>query len=296
MLRPWRRRWPSSRRPAPLPDGRGRSGLDGRGGGPRGGHVRLRPAHPAGPARHRMTSAGRFQLGRPARRPTTARSTRSAPARCAPATAGATCGTARGRANRRGGACSPSTTWPGCRDYSKPSGPPSPRGPWQRCENKVAADWNPGPCVNVLRSPIAGRIPSCTHASALLPPRRPRPRATQVFELGGVPLFIAVIFFVVFFLFLRPRQQRAKRRERESQLGIGDEVMSAGGIYGKIVAIDSDVVEVEVAPGVVLSFTRRAISTHCRRPGRPRLEDRRHTSPDRRPSTTPGGRGRLECP
>ncbi len=74
-------------------------------------------------------------------------------------------------------------------------------------------------------------------------------------------LFIAVIFFVVYFLFLRPRQQRAKRAQTQGkQLGIGDEVMSAGGIYGKIVAIDSDVVEVEVAPGVVLSFTRRAIS------------------------------------
>lgn len=77
-----------------------------------------------------------------------------------------------------------------------------------------------------------------------------------------VPLLvIALIFGVVYFAFIRPRSQRLRQQQtRARELAIGDEVMSAGGIYGRVVALDSDAVEVEVAPGVVLTFTRRAIS------------------------------------
>ena len=48
-------------------------------------------------------------------------------------------------------------------------------------------------------------------------------------------------------------------------MAVGDAVMSAGGIYGTVVALDADVVEVEVSPGVVLTFLRKAVSA---RPGR----------------------------
>lgn len=74
-------------------------------------------------------------------------------------------------------------------------------------------------------------------------------------------LVIVVLFVLVYFLFLRPRQQRMRQQQTASrQLAVGDEVMSAGGIYGRIVALDADAVEVEVSPGVVMTFTRRAIS------------------------------------
>jgi preprotein translocase subunit YajC len=77
-----------------------------------------------------------------------------------------------------------------------------------------------------------------------------------------VPLLvIIVIFALVYFLFLRPRQQRLRQQQTSSrQLSVGDEVMSAGGIYGRVVALDDDEVEVEVAPGVVMTFIRRAVS------------------------------------
>lgn len=74
-------------------------------------------------------------------------------------------------------------------------------------------------------------------------------------------LVIVAIFALVYFLFLRPRQQRMRQQQTAAkQLSVGDEVMSAGGIYGRIVALDADEVEVEVSPGVVMTFTRRAIS------------------------------------
>jgi len=79
-----------------------------------------------------------------------------------------------------------------------------------------------------------------------------------------LPIIIA-LFAVVYFAFLRPRQQRMRQRQRTTQeIGVGDEVMSAGGIYGTVVGVQGDAVEVEVSPGVVLTFTKRAISA---RPG-----------------------------
>lgn len=81
-------------------------------------------------------------------------------------------------------------------------------------------------------------------------------------------IVIVVIFAAVYFLFLRPRQQRMRQQQTSArQLSVGDEVMSAGGIYGRVVALDSDQVEVEVAPGVVMTFTRRAISARPQTPG-----------------------------
>jgi preprotein translocase subunit YajC len=78
-------------------------------------------------------------------------------------------------------------------------------------------------------------------------------------------LIIIVVFGGVYMLFIRPRQQRMRQQQTATrQIGIGDQVVSAGGIYGTVVAIDSDVVEVEVAPGVVMTFLRRAIQP---RPG-----------------------------
>jgi preprotein translocase subunit YajC len=81
-----------------------------------------------------------------------------------------------------------------------------------------------------------------------------------------VPLLVIVVIFgLLYFLFLRPRQQRLRQQQNVSKsLSVGDEVMSAGGIFGRIVALDSDAVEVEVAPGVVMTFIPKAISL---RPG-----------------------------
>ncbi|MDE3206394.1 MAG: preprotein translocase subunit YajC [Acidobacteriota bacterium] len=84
-----------------------------------------------------------------------------------------------------------------------------------------------------------------------------------------VPLLvIIVIFALVYFLFLRPRQQRMRQQAGAGrQIAVGDEVMTAGGIFGTVVALDVDAVEVEVSPGVVMTFLPRAVSLR-QQPGR----------------------------
>jgi preprotein translocase subunit YajC len=74
-------------------------------------------------------------------------------------------------------------------------------------------------------------------------------------------ILIVALFAIVYFFFLRPRQQRARQRTvRGKTFGIGDEVMSVGGIYGRVVGLQDDSVDVEVAPGIVLTFLRRAVN------------------------------------
>jgi preprotein translocase subunit YajC len=80
-------------------------------------------------------------------------------------------------------------------------------------------------------------------------------------------LFIVVLFAAVYLLFIRPRQQRMRQQQTAArQLEVGDQVVTASGLYGRLVSLDADTdtAEVEVAPGVVISMMRRAVNP---RPG-----------------------------
>ena len=76
------------------------------------------------------------------------------------------------------------------------------------------------------------------------------------------PLPVIVIMFVVFyFLLIRPQQKKAKEHQQMlGQLKKNDEVMTSGGIYGKVVALADAVVTVEVAPNVRIRVHRPQIS------------------------------------
>jgi len=77
------------------------------------------------------------------------------------------------------------------------------------------------------------------------------------FAIGWVVL-LAVGFF---FLIVRPqRRQVAAHRALIASLGVGDEVITAGGVYGTIRALRDDVLELEVADGVVIRVARAAIA------------------------------------
>jgi preprotein translocase subunit YajC len=79
-----------------------------------------------------------------------------------------------------------------------------------------------------------------------------------------LPLLILVVVFAGgYFFFIRPRQQRIKQQQQKTrQLTVGDPVITAGGIHGKVVGLDDNVAEVEVAPGVVLTVLARSVSLH----------------------------------
>jgi preprotein translocase subunit YajC len=71
-----------------------------------------------------------------------------------------------------------------------------------------------------------------------------------------------LIFIIMYFLIIRPQQKKSKdHREMLGRLKRNDEVMTSGGIYGKVVALADEVVTLEVAPNVRIRVHRPHIST-----------------------------------
>jgi preprotein translocase subunit YajC len=88
--------------------------------------------------------------------------------------------------------------------------------------------------------------------------------STTTTGAGFSPLILlAVLFGAMYFLMIRPqRRQRAAQQSLLNSLEVGDDVMTAGGIFGTIVDIDEDddVVTVEIAPGTRIRMVRAGIT------------------------------------
>ncbi len=79
--------------------------------------------------------------------------------------------------------------------------------------------------------------------------------------LGGLlqgPLPMLVLMFAIFyFLLIRPQQKKAKQqKEMLANLRKGDNVLTSGGLYGKITGLTDAVVVVEIAPQVRVKVAR----------------------------------------
>jgi len=85
---------------------------------------------------------------------------------------------------------------------------------------------------------------------------------------GSSVLFIIVIAFLVLYLIvIRPQKRRqAQQQKLTSELNVGDEVLTAGGIYGTVSRLDEDQVTVEIAPKTEVRVARRAIAGITREP------------------------------
>src|SRR5215218_2837194 len=70
-----------------------------------------------------------------------------------------------------------------------------------------------------------------------------------------------VILGLMWVLLILPQQRRMRQHQAVvASLEVGDEVVTAGGVYGTITSVDEDTLAVEVAPGVVLRVLRSAVS------------------------------------
>jgi len=82
--------------------------------------------------------------------------------------------------------------------------------------------------------------------------------------MGGLmqmaPLMIAFIF-IMYFLTIRPQQKRDRERQAMlSALSKGDEVVTTGGICGRIVSLKDHDVVLRVDDDVTIKFVRSAIA------------------------------------
>jgi preprotein translocase subunit YajC len=77
----------------------------------------------------------------------------------------------------------------------------------------------------------------------------------------GPLLALLITFGLMWVLLILPQQRRMKAHQAVvASLEVGDEVVTAGGVYGTITSVDDETLAVEVAPGVVLRVLRSAVS------------------------------------
>jgi preprotein translocase subunit YajC len=84
---------------------------------------------------------------------------------------------------------------------------------------------------------------------------------------GAPPAYVQLLPFVLLFgifylLILRPQQQKQKEhRTMLSNLKKNDQVVTTGGLYGRVIALSDDVVNLEIAPNVQVKVARPQIAT-----------------------------------
>ena len=108
--------------------------------------------------------------------------------------------------------------------------------------------------------------------------------------MGNAGLFIIVIAFLfLYFVLVRPQKRRQLEQKRMlDQVSVGDEIVTAGGIYGEVTAVVDDTdVRVRIAPDLEVRVARRAIAGVTK----PESEDAQELdAPEEpeRPEPTPG--------
>lgn len=79
---------------------------------------------------------------------------------------------------------------------------------------------------------------------------------------GFVEFLPLIILFVIFYLFLiRPQMKRAKdHRKMVEAIAKGDEVVTNGGLLGRITDVGDNFIVLEIAKGVEVKVQKQAIS------------------------------------
>ncbi|MBT8061150.1 MAG: preprotein translocase subunit YajC [Xanthomonadales bacterium] len=81
---------------------------------------------------------------------------------------------------------------------------------------------------------------------------------------GGLMSFLPLIliFAVFYFMLIRPQMKRAKEhRKMVSELAKGDEVVTNGGLLGKITDINDSFVTLQLADSVEIKLQRHAVAS-----------------------------------
>lgn len=77
----------------------------------------------------------------------------------------------------------------------------------------------------------------------------------------GPLLALLITFGLMWALLILPQQRRMRKHQAViASLEVGDEVVTAGGVYGTVMEVAEETLAVEVAPGVVLQVLRNAVT------------------------------------
>jgi preprotein translocase subunit YajC len=82
-----------------------------------------------------------------------------------------------------------------------------------------------------------------------------------------VLVWLVLVVGVFYVLLWRPQQRRMQAARRlQSDLRVGDEVITTSGIYGRIVELHENELQFEIAPGTVVRLARGAVGERLNEP------------------------------
>jgi preprotein translocase subunit YajC len=75
-------------------------------------------------------------------------------------------------------------------------------------------------------------------------------------------IVILVLLLAMWMLLIRPqRRQQQRQQQLIEDVEVGDEIVTAGGLYGYVEEISDDEVKLEIAPGTTVRVAKRAIAS-----------------------------------
>jgi preprotein translocase subunit YajC len=78
---------------------------------------------------------------------------------------------------------------------------------------------------------------------------------------GAIFILVVLVLFLVWLMIVRPQRRRQLAQQATiDHLRVGDEVLTAGGIFATVVEIGEDEVTVELSPGAKARGAKRAIA------------------------------------
>jgi len=81
---------------------------------------------------------------------------------------------------------------------------------------------------------------------------------------GGIELLLmmGVFFAIMYFMIIRPQQKRAKEHKLMIEsIGKGDEIVTGGGILGKVASISDSFIELTIADNVTIRVQKQAVAS-----------------------------------
>jgi preprotein translocase subunit YajC len=74
-------------------------------------------------------------------------------------------------------------------------------------------------------------------------------------------IFILVLLVLLWFLLIRPQRRRQMETQRMiAQLAVGQEIVTAGGLFGRVTAVEDTELRVEIADDVEVRIAKRAVA------------------------------------
>ena len=98
--------------------------------------------------------------------------------------------------------------------------------------------------------------------SALIPTAWAQAGAASASSQIAPLLMIAVFIGIFYFLLIRPQQKKAKEHQTLiSQLAVGNEVVTSGGILGRITEVGDSFITLEIAEGVRIKVQKAQVTS-----------------------------------